>query len=121
MGSVGVAIQSKIVPVKSLVFGLADIRKDYIDIDGYSNKKTLNGAIKDLARAADEFKNGEGDALRENIKDNELVMVKPDKTIGGAQYILEWEEVPQASQINEKTDEMEYKDANWYLHLRFIR
>ena len=123
MGSVGSNIVYYEKPVLNtpLIYGMAAIRKGSVDIDGYSNKKTLKGAIKDLAKAVDTFDKGEGDYLRGLVKDNELSMVKPDKTIGANQYILEWENVPSASRFNEDKDEMEYKDANYYLHIRFLK
>ena len=102
-----------------IIYGTAAIRPNSIDIDGYSNKKTLKGALSDLAKALEKYDKGEADALRDSIKFGEIGQVKPIEG-GGAQYILEYEEVPSAARYNEN-DEMEYKEAKWYVHTRIIR
>lgn len=111
--------------VKGLIFGLANVREDYIDIDGYSNKKTLKGALSDLARAIEKYSKVEADGLRSCIKSNEISEIHYDSSCGfPQQYILEYEDVPCASTIVGDIDnddfEVEYKDANWYLHTRII-
>lgn len=117
MGSIGAA-KITTEPVKGLIFGTAAIRPNTIDIDGYSNKKTLAGALKELARAVDKYDTGEGDYIRTMVSANEMNPVYPDKNAGPDQYIIEWEEVPSAGRYNAQ-DEYETKDANYYLHVRF--
>lgn len=119
MGSTGKS-QMITEPVKGLIFGTANIRKGSIDIDGYSNKKTIAGALKELAKAVDKYYKGEGDYIRDMVKFNEISMSLPDKSAGVDQYIIEWEEVPSASRYNDN-NEVEYKDARWYLHVRFLK
>ena len=110
--------------VKGLIFGLANVREEYIDIDGYSNKKTLKGALGDLARALEKYSKAEADALRSNIKFGEISEVHYDKNFDCQQYILEYESVPCASTIVGDIDnddfEVEYVEANWYLHTRIV-
>lgn len=125
MGSIGASratINRREEDIKStpLIFGTAVITDTYIDIDGYSNKKTEAGALSDLAKALDKYDKGEADALRGVIGTDEMMQITPGKNDGPAQYILEWEEVPSASHMKEN-DEMEYKPAKWYLHTRIVR
>lgn len=121
MGSVGnntFTIRQEDIKGTPLIFGTAVIRQDTIDIDGYSNKKTLKGALADLAKALDKYDKDEADALRSSIKFNEI---DPVNTVPeGGVYILEYEEVPSATRYNEN-DEVEYKSAKWYLHTRVGR
>jgi len=119
MGSTGKApaIVEEPITGTPIIYGTAMIREDSIDIDGYSNKKTLKGALADLAKAIEKYNKGEADALRSSIKFNEIEQV--NTVPEGGVYILEYEEVPSASNWNEETEEMEYKPAHWYIHTRF--
>ena len=103
-----------------LIFGTAVITDTYIDIDGYSNKKTEAGALSDLAKALDKYDKGEADALRSVIGTDEMVQIKPAREDGPGQYILEWEEVPSAGRFD-ADDEYKTKPAKWYLHTRIVR
>lgn len=123
MGSVGskpFQIREETIKGTPLIYGTAMIRKDSIDIDGYSNKKTVKGALEDLAKALDKYSKLEADSLRGAISANELEQIHAVRDAGGAQYILEYEEVPGASQWNDAKDEMEYKPAKWYVHTRIV-
>lgn len=120
MGSIGVVTSTtrEEVPIKKgLIYGTAVIMKDYIDIDGYSNKKTEKGMLGDLARAMDDFDKGEADAIRNMIKFNEIEQVPGER---GATYILEWEEVTSAYNWKNE-DEYDIKPANYYVHVRFVK
>lgn len=133
MGSVGASrnennsprITTEEIKGTPLIFGTAMIRSataeqsETVDIDGYSNKKTIAGAIGDLAKAVEKYSKDEADALRDLIKWKELVQIKPGPNYDGG-YILEWEEVPGATRINPDTNENEYKDGRWYLHTRIV-
>lgn len=123
MGSVGNSFQVVSEPIKGtpLIFGRADIHENYIGIDGYSNKKTIEGALSDLAKAVEKYDKGEADFLRAAISNGETMQIHNDRTAGPAQYILEYEEVPSASQYNEQTGEMEYKNGRWYVYTRIVR
>ena len=126
MGSTGKAgrggslVREEEIKGTPLIFGEARVFKDFVDIDGYSNKATLKGALGDLAKAIAKYDEGEAKALRDSIKFNEIDQVKPTADGGPGQYILEYEEVPSASRyIND--EDIEYKEGKWYLHTRIIR
>ena len=133
MGSTGTKkeeyrIRTEEITGTPLIFADAVIRpataenSEMVDIDGYSNKKTLNGAIRDLAKAVAKYNKIEANALLDMIKTGELQQYTPDmytdkSNIG---YLLDWEEVGSATRLNEETDEVEYADGRWYLHVRFV-
>lgn len=122
MGSVGnKAPQHTYEDIKGtpLIFGTAHIAPDFIDIDGYSNKKTEKGMLGDLAKAVEKYSKVEADNLRDLVKYNEMNQIPP----GGGLYILEWEEVPGATRFIESAEGERYetKDAKWYTHIRFGR
>lgn len=104
-----------------LIFGTAHIAPTFIDIDGYSNKTTIKGALSDLAKALDKYDKYEADYLRTAISSGEIEEIKPNKEDGAGQYILEYEEVPSAARYIEGTEDMEYKPAKWYIHTRIVR
>lgn len=85
-------------------------------VDGYSNRKAVKTAIKDMGRwVRDNLDKGEGQLI---IDYPEEVRISFDaKKQGG--YFLEVEEVPCASKWHEDTDEMEYEEANYYVVVRF--
>lgn len=134
MGSVGTSknvgsrrtITTEEIKGTPLIFGTAMIRSatpewsETVDIDGYSNKKTIAGALKDLAKAVEKYSADEAEVIRDMIKWNEINQAKPAEHYDGG-YILEWEEVPGATRINPVTDENEYRDGRWYLHTRIVR
>ena len=95
-------------------------RKDHFIVDGYSDKKTEAGAIKDFGRFIEKkFNNGEGQALIDCVKFGESPVVPVSQAGGG--YFFEIEEVCGASQFNDETDEMEYADGNFYLVIKFFK
>ena len=103
-----------------LIFGTAVITDTYIDIDGYSNKKTEAGALSDLAKALDKYDKNEADGLRDVIKWNDIQQYSARREEPAAQYILEWEEVPGATRTKDD-GELEYKNARYYLHTRILK
>ena len=103
--------------VKGLIFGNARIIDTFIDIDGYSNKKTEKGMLNELAKAIEKYDKGEADAVRDMIKFNEINQVPPSRD---SQYLLEWEEVSAAYDYKTE-DEYDIKPAKWYVHIRFYR
>lgn len=87
-----------------------------ITVDGYSNAKTVNGAIAEFGRyIAKHFDEGEGKSL---IEYKSECVLEPDE-YGG--YFLTIEKVPCACKLNEETEEMEYSDGNYYLCMRFVK
>ena len=93
-------------------------RRGMINLDGYSDRKTLRGALKDLAREVAKIDKGEADGITEYMDDT-MVMVREGMTNEPGAWYIEAEEVSCASRFNEDADEMEYADGNWYLYIRF--
>jgi len=88
-------------------------------IDGYSNNKTVNGALKDLAKEVEKYSKIEANALRDMIKDKSITnLLNVDN--GNDCYYIEYSEVSQASRIV-NDNENEYKDANYYIMIRFVK
>lgn len=91
-------------------------RPETMTIDGYSNAKTINGAITEFGRyIMKHFSESEGSAL---VEFKQECLVSPDKDGG---YYLTIEEVGCASNWNDETEIMEYADGNWYLCMRFVK
>jgi len=118
--------------VPGLIYGTAHITDNYIDIDGYSNKKTEKGLLGDLAKAVSRYDEGEAQNLRDSVKWNEISQYPGNEN--NRDYILEWEDVPSASRnvdadgvdtvLSNRDDthenfETESKPANYYVHIRF--
>ena len=96
--------------------GIID-RENTVVIDGYSNRKTMLGAIKEFGRwIAKNVNKDEGTAIVESGIDG---MLNAKDSCGG--YFLEAEEVPCATQWNEETEEMEYEEGRWYLCCRIVK
>lgn len=86
-------------------------------IDGYSNAKTINGAISEYGRyIMKHFSESEGSAL---VEYKQECLIFPNDNDGG--YFFTIEEVPSASNWNDETEEMEYADGNWYLCMCFVK
>lgn len=100
-------------------------RENTITVDGYSDRKTFAGAIRDFGRYIEkQYHNGEGDAiisiLNDGIDEHNQIIV-PAKEAGKYGYFFEVEEVECASDIDEETDEMKYADGHFYLVMRFVK
>ena len=91
-------------------------RDGIVSIDGYSNKKTLLGAIREMGRLISALGYDEGDWIVRYGKESLCPNCMDPHT-----YCLEVEEVPCASQFNEDADEMEYAEGRWYVFCRFIK
>lgn len=92
-------------------------RTNSVTIDGYSNRKTLTAAIKDMGRTVARLVDkSEGDFIV-NYPEESLISAKDSD--GG--FFLEIEEAPCASNYNEETEEMEYAEANWYICCRVLK
>jgi len=88
-------------------------------IDGYSNNKTVNGALKDLAKEVEKYSKIEANSLRDMVKDKSIANILNIDSESDCYYI-ECIEVSQAARmIND--EENEYKDANFYTMIRFIK
>lgn len=87
-----------------------------ITIDGYSKAKTVNGALSDFGRyVKTHISESEGQAI---IDYKEECLIPANSSCGG--YFLEIEEVPCATKCND-LDEIEYKEANFYIVGRIVK
>lgn len=97
-----------------------EIRKNdsFAVIDGYSNRKTITGAVNEMGRyIRDNVNKLEGETILEYGKAS-LIPHTPYNNDG---YFFEIEDVPCASRlVDENSDEIEYTDANWYLVCRIV-
>lgn len=108
----------------AIIFPQKIERENAIIVDGYSDKKTLNGAIKDFGRFIEnKFHNGEGqlliDMVNDGIDETNTPFIPAKSSDGG--YFFEVEDVGCASKYDNITEEMEYKDANFYFVIRFLK
>lgn len=99
-------------------------RENTVIVDGYSDRKTLNAAIKDFGRFIEKhFKNGEGQALIDMVNDGitefNTPFVPAKDSEGG--YFFEMEEVSTASKYDEALETMDYREANYYFCMRFVK
>ena len=119
-------------PVSGLTFGTAHITDNYVDIDGYSNRKSEKALLNQLAKAVEPYSKSEAENLRNSVKFNEIVQYPGNQ--GNNEYILEWENVPGASRnvdadgvdvlLSNREDTYENSSteeapANYYVHVRF--
>lgn len=125
-----------------LIFGTIVETNDYYDIDGYSNARTLEGALGDLAKAVETVDKGEAENIRMMIHYKEYDKVLPARGESGVQYILDYQDVPSASNPldpdiggkaygskrkgrklsgYENDGYNEYANARYYLHTRIIK
>ena len=94
-------------------------RKGMINLDGYSDRKTLRGALRDLAREVAKIDKGEAAGITDYMDDT-LALVRDGMTNEPGCWYIEAQEVSIACQYNEDTDEMKYADGRWYLYIRFV-
>ena len=119
-------------PAAGLTFGTAHITDNYVDIDGYSNRKSEKALLNQLAKAVEPYSKSEAENLRNSVKFNEIVQYPGSQ--GNNEYILEWENVPGASRnvdadgvdvlLSNREDTYENSSteeapANYYVHVRF--
>lgn len=92
-------------------------REGTVTIDGYSSRKSLEAAIKEMGRwIARNIDESEGNALVEYPIES---LLKAEDSCGG--FFLEAEEVGAASKWDDQTGEMMYLEANWYIICRIVR
>lgn len=110
-------------------FVTVERRNGTVNLDGYSRRKTLKAALKDLAREVAKYDKGEADAITDYLDDT-VEMVQQGMTNEAGCYYIEAQEVPCASRykfldgnednFDEDNVEMEYAEGNWYLYIRWI-
>lgn len=101
--------------------GIID-RPETLTIDGYSSAKTLNGVMHDIARTMKGIcpRETQGFMTRGKQDALDLLNCTPKDSEGG--FFVEVEDVSCATQYNEETDEMEYKDGyNYYFCTRVVK
>lgn len=101
--------------------GIID-RPTTLIIDGYSSAKTINGVMHDIARIMKSICPHEVQTFMIKGKQDaiDLLSCTPEVSEGG--FFVEVEEASCASQLNEDTDEMEYKDGyNYYFCTRVVK
>jgi len=96
-----------------MIFAQTTVRNGLVVIDGYSNKKTIKGAIADLVKEVAKINEAEAT----NLKEYGLELL--GTTNETDEYYIECEKVCCATNMTED-DEMEFKDANFYLMIRFV-
>ena len=97
-------------------------RPETLTIDGYSSAKTINGVMHDIARIMKSICPNEVQTFMTKGKQDaeNLLDCTPEVSEGG--FFVEVEEASCASQLNEDTDEMEYKDGyNYYFCTRVVK
>lgn len=113
-----------------LHFVEADIRKEgnviTVNMDGYTDRKTVLGAVHEIGREVAKYDQGEGELLlsAKTAAEAKGLQVLPsayptaeDRNNG---YIFELEEVSCATRYDEETDSCEYEDGTYYFHIRFF-
>ena len=105
-----------------------ETRHGMINLDGYSDRKTLRGALKDLAREVAKIDKGEADSITCYL-DETVEMVQNGMINERGAYYLEAQEVPSASRykfldgdkdnFDDDNVEIEYAEGYWYLYIRF--
>ena len=102
--------------------GIID-RPTTLTIDGYSSAKTLRGVMHDIARTLKRIYPNESGTFEDIRTEQDAIYLlgcTPKESEGG--FFVEVEEVSCASQINQNTDEMEYKDGyNYYFCTRVVK
>ena len=103
-------------------------RRGMINLDGYSDRKTLRGALRDLAREVAKIDKGEAAGIT-NYMDETLCIVREGMTNEPGCWYIEAQEVNGASRYifldgdkdnyDDDNLEIEYADACWYLYIRF--
>ena len=90
------------------------------NVDGYSDRKTLSGAIREIGREISKIDAGEGELITKNAHTKEDALSLLVQNTSADTYCFEMEDVPCASRYNEETDEVEYQEGNYYFHIRFF-
>ncbi len=101
--------------------GIID-RPETLIIDGYSSARTLNGVMHDIARIMKNICPSEVQTFMTKGKQDAIDLLGCSRASSEGGFFVEIEDVPCASQINEDTDEMEYKDGyNYYFCTRVVK
>lgn len=113
--------------MKNLIFAETTHNNGYYVTDGYSDNKTLRGALNAMAREIEKFVPCEGgkgfvEAVLEALKYNQTQGCYDMFTGDRKGFYVEIEHVPCASRYiykDEEIDDIEYKDATYYICARY--
>ena len=92
------------------------------NVDGYTTRKTILGAVHEIGKAIAKIDAGEGEVLTSVKTEAEAKQALVPNCFAehGTSYCFELEEVACASEWNEEKQEMNYEDGNFYFHIRFF-
>lgn len=98
-------------------------RENSFTVDGYCKAKTIKGAIAEFGRyIRDNISELEGKTMIEYKEEALACISEHDANNNMVSYFFTIEEVSCASQINDETDEMEYKEGyNFYVCCRLVK
>ena len=99
-----------------MIFAQYSKNKTYTHIDGYSKAKTIKGALNDLMREVAKYNKSEAELLVNSVKYNEVEWKTSEYK---QEYFVECQVVPCATKYI-SDNQIEYKEANFYLHIMYI-
>ena len=103
-------------PAPILTQGTVRISDNYIDIDGYSKKKSEKALLNELAKVVEKYDKAEADNLKNAVKFNEITQYPAS---ADSDYILEWEEETNDAGHFDENGNYVVDPANYYVHIRF--
>lgn len=89
------------------------------NVDGYTTRKTILGAVHEIGKAIAKIDAGEGEVLT-SVKTAAEAKETLIQNTSADTYCFELEEVSCASEWDEEKQEMNYEDGNFYFHIRFF-
>lgn len=92
------------------------------NVDGYTTRKTILGAVHEIGKAIAKIDAGEGEILTSVKTEAEAKQTLVSNCFAehGTSYCFELEEVSCASEWDEEKEEMNYEEGNFYFHIRFF-
>jgi len=106
-----------------IIFAESCERPNTITVDGYTDKKTIRGAVKDIGRFIEKvYHNGEGEHLIKMVNEGISETNNPFiKAVDADSYFFDIEEVPCATRCGQDGNVNDYADANYYFCIRFVK
>ena len=89
------------------------------NVDGYTTKKTILGAVHEIGKFISEIEEEEGTILT-SIKTEKEAKEALIRNTSADSYCFELEEVSCASMYDEEADEILYAEGKYYFHIRFF-
>ena len=94
-------------------------REATITVDGYSNAKTIKGALNDMGRYIEKHLDFDEGRLLQVANKEEAIETVSIGNHSYSDYGIEVEEVGCATKIDEEGNIQEYSEANFYVMVRF--